>query len=158
VEKTQTFSEKLDNSIKENIMPKVGTKQFGYNPSGRLAAQRESRRTGRPLRESGGSRGQNTAFRSGPNMLPQGPQSLGRRSSLRPRPRPGMPPRPRPGIGNQGVMGGSRPGVGMRGRPGANRPQGSGLRKPGSGGSRRMGTPGMGSILNGRNKRRGGGY
>ena len=86
-------------------MPQVGRKKFGYNPPGRLAARREARRTGRPIRESGGSRGQNTAFRPGPDMLPQGPQNVGRRSPLRPRPRPRPNPtsiyrrrRPRPDI------------------------------------------------------------
>jgi len=68
------------------------------------------RKINRPLRGNmnrplgNGYRGQNTPFRPGPDMLPQGPQSS-RSGPLRPRPGSGMPPRPRPGIGNQGVRG-----------------------------------------------------
>jgi hypothetical protein len=102
-------------------MPRVGNKEFGYDLAGKLAAQKESRRTGRPLQNRGGYRGQPRTRKPFPITGPRRPGQLQN---------PGgnfAPPRRRgPGI--------APPPSGLRG---------PGMRKPGSGGSRVMRNPGL---------------
>jgi len=107
-------------------MPRVGNKKFGYDPVGRLAAQKESRRTGIPMQNTNGYRGQNMGRKPFPITGPRRPGQLQN---------PGgnfAPPRRRgPGI--------APPPSGLRGS-GPRRPRMGG---PGSGGSRVMRNPGL---------------
>ena len=101
-------------------MPRVGNKKFGYNPAGRLAAQKESRRTGVPMQNTGGYRNQNMGRKPFPITGPRRPgqlQNPGARLA---------PGRPGPGI--------APPRSGLRG---------GGMSKPGWGGSRLMRNPGL---------------
>ena len=109
-------------------MPQVGRKKFGYNPSGMLAARRESRRTGRPVNNQNyGNRGLRPGM---PSARPS------RQGLMNPRPMVAGPRRSRPM------------------RPTSMRPMGPRpLRRRGSGGSRRMGTPSPSRIMGGRNRR-----
>jgi|10_taG_2_1085330.scaffolds.fasta_scaffold20985_2 hypothetical protein len=119
-------------------MPTVGKKKFNYSPIGRVAAQKESRRTGQPVQNSSGYRGQ-------PGTRSPFPVSKRPFTGYRPQ-RPGQlqnpggnfapPRRPGPGI--------APPPSGLRGGR---------MRKPGSGGARRMGTPSLGRVMTGRKRR-----